>query len=68
MEATVHGVDADRLEQALLAEVAAAPDLAALEQVRVEALGRKGRITGLTRSLADLDPRRGAPPASATTS
>ncbi len=56
MEATVHGVDADRLEQALLAEVAAAPDLAALEQVRVEALGRKGRITGLTRSLADLDP------------
>ena len=49
-------VDVDRLEQALLAEVAGAADLQALEEVRVEALGRKGRITGLTRSLAELEP------------
>jgi len=49
-------VDVDRLERALLAEVAGVADLQALEQVRIEALGRKGRITGLTRSLAELEP------------
>jgi phenylalanyl-tRNA synthetase alpha chain len=49
-------VDVDRLERALLAEVTGAADLQALEQVRVEALGRKGRVTGLTRSLAELEP------------
>ncbi len=56
MEADFLDVDVDRLEQVLLAEVAEAPDLQALEEVRVGALGRKGRITGLTRSLAELDP------------
>ena len=49
-------VDVDRLERALLAEVAAAEDLQALEQVRVGALGRKGQITDLTKSLGALDP------------
>ena len=40
----------------MLSEVAAAPDLQALEQLRVGALGKKGRITGLTKSLGGLDP------------
>jgi phenylalanyl-tRNA synthetase alpha chain len=56
VESGLVDVDVDRLEQALLAEVAQAADLRALEEVRVEALGRKGRITGLTRSLAELEP------------
>ena len=56
MEADSLNVDVDRLERALLTEVAKAPDLQALEEVRVGALGRKGRITGLTRSLAELEP------------
>jgi phenylalanyl-tRNA synthetase alpha chain len=49
-------VDVDRLEHALLSEVGEAPDLRALEQVRVAALGKKGRITDLTKSLGTLDP------------
>ena len=49
-------VDVNRLERALLAEVAEAEDLQALEQVRVGALGRKGRITELTKSLGALEP------------
>ena len=49
-------VDVDRLERALLAEVAEAEDLRALEQVRVGALGKKGRITELTKSLGALEP------------
>ena len=48
--------DVDRLQSALLSEVAAASDLAALDDVRVSALGKKGRITGLTKSLGQLDP------------
>ncbi len=39
----------------MLAEVASAEDLAELEQVRVRALGKKGRITALTKSLGQLD-------------
>jgi len=49
-------VDVEHLEQTLLTEVARAGDLQALEQLRVEALGRKGRITALTKSLAELEP------------
>ena len=49
-------MDVDRLQSALLSEVAAAPDLAALDEVRVSALGKKGHITGLTKSLGQLDP------------
>jgi phenylalanyl-tRNA synthetase alpha chain len=48
-------VDVERLQSVLLSEVAAAPDLPALEQLRVTALGKKGRITSLTKSLAGLD-------------
>ncbi|MEM7023816.1 MAG: phenylalanine--tRNA ligase subunit alpha [Pseudomonadota bacterium] len=49
-------VDVEQLQGELLSEVAAAPDLPALEQVRVTALGKKGKITGLTKSLGGLDP------------
>ncbi len=49
-------VDVDRLEGALLARVAEASDVEALEQVRVSALGKKGQITSLTKSLGALDP------------
>jgi phenylalanyl-tRNA synthetase alpha chain len=53
---SVVDTDVDRLQSALLSEVAAASDLAALDDVRVSALGKKGRITGLTKSLGQLDP------------
>jgi phenylalanyl-tRNA synthetase alpha chain len=49
-------VDVDRLQRELLAEIARAADLAGLEQLRVGALGKKGTITGLTKSLGALDP------------
>jgi phenylalanyl-tRNA synthetase alpha chain len=39
----------------LLAAVAAAGDLDALERTRVEALGKKGRVTGLMKTLGSLD-------------
>jgi phenylalanyl-tRNA synthetase alpha chain len=46
----------EQLKDALLADVAAASDLDSLEQLRVSALGRKGRITGLMKGLSGLDP------------
>ena len=49
-------IDVDRLQSALLCEVAEAPDLPVLDQVRVSALGKKGRITNLTKSLGQLEP------------
>jgi len=49
-------VDVECLEAQVLAEVAAARDLAALEQIRIATLGRKGTITNLTKSLGELDP------------
>ena len=39
----VMDMDVERLQNALLNEVAAARDLAALDEVRVSALGKKGR-------------------------
>ncbi|MFQ5984767.1 MAG: phenylalanine--tRNA ligase subunit alpha [Alphaproteobacteria bacterium] len=48
--------DVQALAQAILAEVAAAPDLAALEQVRVKALGRKGSVTALMKGLGQMEP------------
>ena len=39
--------DLSALEQALLAEISGAGDLRALEEVRVAALGRKGRVSEL---------------------
>jgi phenylalanyl-tRNA synthetase alpha chain len=46
--------DMTALEQALLAEISAAGDLRALEEVRVAALGRKGRVTELMARLGSL--------------
>jgi phenylalanyl-tRNA synthetase alpha chain len=42
------------LKQAALAELRAAPDLAALEQARVNNLGSKGRFTALMKQLGGL--------------
>ena len=46
----------DELRAELLAAVAAADSLDALEQVRVAALGKKGRITEQMKGLGALDP------------
>lgn len=46
--------DLAKLETALLGEVAAAGDLAALEQVRVSALGKKGRVSELMAQLGKM--------------
>ncbi|MGP1394577.1 MAG: phenylalanine--tRNA ligase subunit alpha [Inquilinaceae bacterium] len=48
--------EVDTLRQTLLEGVRAAGDLAELERLRVEALGRKGRITDLMKGLGRLDP------------
>ena len=46
----------EALKTELLAAVAQAADLAALEEVRVAALGKKGRITGLMADMRSLSP------------
>jgi phenylalanyl-tRNA synthetase alpha chain len=43
-------------DDALLADIAAAPDLGALEQLRVAALGKSGSITAQMKSLGAMDP------------
>lgn len=48
--------EVDTLRQTLLERVQAAGDLAELERLRVEVLGRKGRITDLMKGLGRLDP------------
>jgi phenylalanyl-tRNA synthetase alpha chain len=48
--------DIAALEAELLASVEAADSLDALEQTRVAALGRKGRITTMMKGLGGLDP------------
>jgi phenylalanyl-tRNA synthetase alpha chain len=48
--------DSPSQEAATLATVAAAPDLAALEAVRVEALGKQGWISSLLKSLGSMSP------------
>jgi phenylalanyl-tRNA synthetase alpha chain len=57
--------DTDTLRQDLLAQIAAAPDAAALEQIRVAALGKKGAISELMRGLGQMSPeeRKAAGPA-----
>ncbi len=45
----------DPLRQEILDAVSAADSREALEQVRVSALGRKGRVTGLMKNLASLE-------------
>ncbi|HJU31051.1 MAG TPA: phenylalanine--tRNA ligase subunit alpha [Hyphomicrobiaceae bacterium] len=46
--------DLAALETALAAEIAAAPDLAAIERVRIAALGRKGRVPELMAQLGAM--------------
>ena len=53
---TAGEVDIDRLEAALLADIEVADNLEKLETIRVAALGKKGQITALTKSLGQLDP------------
>ena len=48
--------DTAQLEQQILADVAAASDEAALEAVRVAALGKSGSITALLKTLGTLPP------------
>src|SRR5215813_3722343 len=48
--------DLRTLETELLAAVTAAPDEAALEEVRVSALGRNGKITALLKTLGTMTP------------
>ncbi len=45
-----------QVRDAILAEIEQADDIAAIEAVRVSALGKKGRITALTKSLGQADP------------
>jgi len=53
--AVVEMEDLDTLRSDLMAAATGAADLGALEQVRVEALGKKGRITGLMKGLGELN-------------
>lgn len=46
----------DTLETSLLEEIGAAGDLAAIEAVRVSALGKKGRVSELMSTLGSLPP------------
>ena len=48
--------DIDALEQELAAAIAAAADLNALEELRVSALGKKGRVTDLMKGLGSMTP------------
>ena len=48
--------DLDTLRNEILSEVEAATDLKALDAARVDALGKKGRITGRMKTLGGLDP------------
>ncbi len=50
------GADLGALETALLGEIASAADLAAIEQVRIGALGKKGRVSELMATLGKMAP------------
>ncbi len=52
--------DLSALEAEARAALDAAPDTAAIEAVRIEFLGRKGRLTGLLRGLKDVPLERRA--------
>src|SRR5262245_2434155 len=47
-------IDLAALERALTAQIAGAPDLAALERVRIATLGRKGHVSELMATLGTL--------------
>ena len=48
--------DMDTLESALMADIAAACDEAAIEAVRVTALGKKGSVSELLKTLGSMSP------------
>jgi phenylalanyl-tRNA synthetase alpha chain len=50
--------DLDRIGEEMLARVAAAADLPALEAERVAALGKQGRITALLKTLGSMTPEQ----------
>ena len=50
--------DLDRMTEALIARIDAAPDLAALEAARVAALGKQGQVTALLKSLGAMTPEQ----------
>jgi len=54
MTATTTSSELAKLEAALIGEISAAPDLAAIDAVRIAALGKKGRISELMGKLGSL--------------
>jgi phenylalanyl-tRNA synthetase alpha chain len=56
MTSETSGSDIKRLEGELLTQIAGAGDLAALEAVRIAALGKKGRVSELMAKLGTLAP------------
>jgi phenylalanyl-tRNA synthetase alpha chain len=54
MTTMTQDTDLSTLERSLLAEIAAAGDLAAIERVRIAALGRKGRVPELMAQLGSM--------------
>ena len=48
--------DLEALQGEALAAVAAAPDVAALEALELDVLGKKGRLTGVLRGIGALPP------------
>lgn len=46
----------DQLQGTLLESIAAAPDAAAIEQIRVAALGKQGSVSGLLKTLGGMSP------------
>jgi phenylalanyl-tRNA synthetase alpha chain len=48
--------DLTTLDQTLTAEITAAPDLAALEAIRVSALGKQGSVAALLKTLGAMSP------------
>jgi phenylalanyl-tRNA synthetase alpha chain len=56
MSTTAPPADLKKLEAELLADIAATADLAGLEQVRVAALGKKGRVSELMARLGSMAP------------
>ena len=49
-------MDLDALKSGLLEQINAAGDVAALEEIRVSALGKKGERTAQMKQLGGLDP------------
>jgi phenylalanyl-tRNA synthetase alpha chain len=56
MSTTAPPTDLKKLEAELLGEIAATGDLAALDQVRVSAIGKKGRVSQLMQALGKMAP------------